>query len=1040
MKQKTKHFCAIALLCILSLLLTQKNISTFVCAANEDATPTDANQCIQGEESSPMLGDLSGEQFYVSPTGAYVKDVLSGDGSYFSEIHSLFTCTGEDANRIAAYCLNPARTAPKTTTSYREYPNSNQTDFMTENKSGASAVLMYGYGGESSINNDTLGLANPNENIGGSYGIYVIDGMAQFGLLINGCFYHLDPLEAQAVTAAAIHKLNGSDISEITDTSGGNVSSANAAFDTLYQLGSWTQRHIEEYGYEATERILSANTKGFRSIDITVMDKNKKPLALPADYTEKNFDWSPYILNGQITFEVTYKASHCESKLLSSRQKGTTNHLSFIHDSVTEFPGVESANGYYDYFEIKEADANTIPISVTYHPLRTEEIKTPLLGAVDADGSFQVRTGQLFTQNATITISASDLDDGKVLDLIITSPEGVTFTPFYGDGDKIDGSYNAGRFFYAHGYQDMVICSPYNRLASLSKSLRIQAEPPKTASFQIMKYSKRSVGAETVLQGAGFMACNIQDLKKTDGIYQFDKQKAIPLCSDGSTELFTDANGYACSIPLPIGKYLIKETTVPSNHYAVDDFIITISNDSPSLLPVVKCVDNAFEVTIHLYKIDAYSRNPIKNNPATFRIWSYDNDSYVNFSATETECFNIQTDSDGFCQTPIPLAAGKYRIDEVSAPVGYYCSSESSIEFEVDENIPYDTFSDTSIGYSYIIENTPIYGAVWLHKTGEKRVWNETTGAYVTSEIALSGIVFDIIAAEDIYSSDGNGCLLYEKNTLVASLTTDDSGNASTTIDLPLGTYILHEHTPDNYIKCEDMTFSISSGDVAIEQCIGTTISKKIIKSFNIHNKIKEPTIETSAINVTSNSKTGKPTKQDIISDAIYYKNLVEGNTYEIQGVIMDKETNEPLLVDGSPVTAKSTFVCESTDGEITLDFQFDSSLLAGSELVLYERLYYDGEIICLHEDINNSNQTIIYETPPIEKPPLNTPPVTTPPLSSPPEAEPPVVTTPPNVPKTGDSTPIYPFIILCVCALFSFFILLFKNQIYRFLKKITKK
>lgn len=1040
MKQKAKNFCAIVLICILSILSLQSTSSTFVYAAdesaNEFATTTDVQEefCSNQQNNEP-LGDLPGERFSVAPTNTYVKDVLSGKGSYFSEIHNLFTCTGKDASRIAAYCLNPARTAPDTATMYHEYIKNNDTAFMTENKSGASAVLMYGYGGESSINNSCIRLQTPNDNIGGSYGIYVMNGKAQFGLLINGIFYHLDPLEAQAVTAAAIHKLNGSDISLIEDTSGGNYAEANDAFHALYQFGSWASRHIDEYGYPATNQLLNANIKASRSLDLFIKDKNGKLLPIPANVLEKDFNWSPYINNNLISFEVSYKAIRCESKLISSNKSGNTNHINYSHDTITEFPGVEFANGYYDYFEIKETSSNDIPVSVTYHALNTENFQTPMLGIIQADGSFQKGTGQRFTQNATITISADKIINGGKLDLTIDVPQAASFTPFYGDGDQADGSYNAGRFFYSDGYQDMVVSSPYSHLTSIHKTLQAQTEPITKAAFQIMKYSKTADGIETPLQGAGFMACNVKDLKQASGVYQFDKRYAITLCRDGSTELFTDAKGYACSIPLEEGQYLIHETTVPANHFATEDFVVTITKGSPDLLPIVECIDAAFQAYIRIYKIDAYSRLPIKNNPATFRIWSVENECYVNFASKDEPCYDLQTDADGFLKTPIPLTAGNYRIEEICAPKGYYCTTGNMLDFTIHKDISYETYEDNTFGYSFDIENTPMYGAIEIHKTGEKRTYKNDTHAFSITELPLSDITFDIYAAKAIYSADGNFSCLYECGDLVDTLVTNEDGYACSTADLPIGSYYLHERTPSDYVEFEDTPFDITPEDTIIEQNVDNAIFKKIVKTFTIHNRLKIPMIETSAFNTKSNSKTAIPAKDDIISDAIHYNNLIVGNTYTIKGMLMDKATEQPLTVNGEMVTAEASFICEQPDGQITLDFKFDSSLLAGMDIVLYEKLYFDNEIVCVHEDINNAKQTITYEAPPVTHPPVNTPP-----SGSPPKEEPPVIVPPTEGPKTGDQTPITPIIIVCACTFLSFLIFFFKNQIYKFLKKYIVK
>lgn len=50
---------------------------------------------------------------------------------------------------------------------------------------------------------------------------------------------------------------------------------------------------------------------------------------------------------------------------------------------------------------------------------------------------------------------------------------------------------------------------------------------------------------------------------------------------DGKTEMFTDEKGYACSIPLPYGTYIVRETTTPHNYKPVEDFEITIRENNP---------------------------------------------------------------------------------------------------------------------------------------------------------------------------------------------------------------------------------------------------------------------------------------------------------------------------------------------------------------------------------------------------------------------------------------------------------------------------
>ena len=72
------------------------------------------------------------------------------------------------------------------------------------------------------------------------------------------------------------------------------------------------------------------------------------------------------------------------------------------------------------------------------------------------------------------------------------------------------------------------------------------------------------------------------DLKvKADGSYDFDSARPVVLTADGQTEMFTDEKGYARSIPLPYGTYVVRETTSKHNYAPVDDFIVKITENHP---------------------------------------------------------------------------------------------------------------------------------------------------------------------------------------------------------------------------------------------------------------------------------------------------------------------------------------------------------------------------------------------------------------------------------------------------------------------------
>ena len=143
-----------------------------------------------------------------------------------------------------------------------------------------------------------------------------------------------------------------------------------------------------------------------------------------------------------------------------------------------------------------------------------------------------------------------------------------------------------------------------------------------------------------------------------------------------------------------------------------------------------------------------------------------------------------------------------------------------------------------------------------------------------------------------------------------------------------------------------------------------------------------------------------------VVIDVVKYENLVAGETYTLKGILMLKETGEPVLINGKTVTSEVTFVAEGSSGTVEVVFTFDSTELDSKELVVFEYLYYKGRLIAEHTDIDDEAQTVTVES---EEPP--------PPPPAPPPA-PPVVPppTPPKSPQTGhDGLPVWLLIIVMV-------------------------
>ena len=120
------------------------------------------------------------------------------------------------------------------------------------------------------------------------------------------------------------------------------------------------------------------------------------------------------------------------------------------------------------------------------------------------------------------------------------------------------------------------------------------------------------------------------------------------------------------------------------------------------------------------------------------------------------------------------------------------------------------------------------------------------------------------------------------------------------------------------------------------------------------------PEIHTTATDATTKTHTAAPDSKTTIIDKVDYKNLVPGESYEISGVLMDKTTGEKLLdKNGDTVTSKTSFKAEKAYGSVDVTFTFDSSLLTGKSVVVYEDLYSGDKKVVSHADITDEGQTV---------------------------------------------------------------------------------
>lgn len=191
------------------------------------------------------------------------------------------------------------------------------------------------------------------------------------------------------------------------------------------------------------------------------------------------------------------------------------------------------------------------------------------------------------------------------------------------------------------------------------------------------------------------------------------------------------------------------------------------------------------------------------------------------------------------------------------------------------------------------------------------------------------------------------------------------------------------------------LTFTLNAADLAGKTTVVFEDLAFSGKTVAVHKDIKDkdqtvrfPEVKTSA----ANTATG------VITDIVTYKNLIPGKTYTVKGVLMDKETGEPILADGKQITAEKEFTPEKSSGKVEMTFGFKQSDLYGKTTVVFEELYLNETLIAKHKDINDKDQTVEIDKPEVPGTPEN--PGT------------------PGTPQTGDSNNLMLYIGLAVAAL----------------------
>lgn len=131
-----------------------------------------------------------------------------------------------------------------------------------------------------------------------------------------------------------------------------------------------------------------------------------------------------------------------------------------------------------------------------------------------------------------------------------------------------------------------------------------------------------------------------------------------------------------------------------------------------------------------------------------------------------------------------------------------------------------------------------------------------------------------------------------------------------------------------------------------------------VVDLGNWTNDCAEFSLDTTATDNEDDDKFVENLKEAKIKDTIDYC-VQKDKDFILKGILMDKDTGEPLEIDGETIEETMIINSETECGQVEMVFEFDATGLAGKEIVVFERLYDGDTLLIEHADIDDDNQFV---------------------------------------------------------------------------------
>ena len=431
---------------------------------------------------------------------------------------------------------------------------------------------------------------------------------------------------------------------------------------------------------------------------------------------------------------------------------------------------------------------------------------------------------------------------------------------------------------------------------------------------------------------------------------------------DGLIEVIgCDENGFAeFSTDLPFGSYYVQELTTDEHYilsetkypvvfeYAgqdIDTVNIKVNDGEP-------IINEPKYGTVKGLKIDRESEKTIEG--AVFGLFK--NDETV-FTEDTAILIAISDENGIFSFENVPY--GEYIVHEIK-PVDGYIPNENNYPITISEHEEVVEITAVNDRYPEIRTTAMVEGNKEVGATDVFTLEDTIQYKHLIpgKEYVLKGILMDK-ATNAPFLSDG-------KEVTSEVVFTPEQANGTVMVQFVFDAALITEET--DIVVFEDLYVD------GVELAVHADIEDE-----DQTVKIRLPKIRTQAS--IDGKKEVTANKPVTITDIVSFENLTVGKEYKLVGVLMDKATGKPMTVNGNEITSEVVFTAEKENGEIEVSFTFGGVLITKDiELVVFETLYREGNKIAVHADISDTDQTVIIR---------------------------PVIIPPPDVPKTGDNTPV---------------------------------